>query len=283
MNKKKLILPIIATGTLAIVGYFIYDSYLYVHCDNAQIETRVVMLASKVSGFVTETKADIGDHVKAGDILAKIDDRDYVNALERAKAELDSNNARLQDAQKNNNRLSSLYSKGAATQAQFDTTSAGLSELKARFHSLNTQLTMAQLNLDATAIKAPFDGVVAKRAAEVGQYVNSATPLFGFVDANDRWIMANIKETEVDGLEIGSKVDIKIDAISHRDFTGQIQQFSPSTGATFTLIPPDNATGNFTKVVQRVPVRISINGLNPDDIKDLRAGLSATIKIHRRK
>lgn len=128
-----------------------------------------------------------------------------------------------------------------------------------------------------------FDGFVARRAAEVGQYATASAPLFGFVDATDRWVICNLKETEIGDIIQGTKVDITVDAISGRNFTGKVQQLSPSTGATFTMIPPDNATGNFTKVVQRVPIKISIEGVTPEEISLLRAGLSADVRVHRRK
>jgi len=281
MSQKKKFLPILFGLVALIVGYFAYDSYFYIHCDNAHVEARTLMVASKVSGHITKVNADIGDNVKAGDVLAKIDDRDYVNALNRAQAELDSIDVRLQDAQKSFNRLSSLLSKGAVTQAQLDAATASLNELKARFQSMKSQVSQAQLNAEYTEIKAPFDGYVAKRSAEVGQMVTGAAPLFGFVDSNERWIIANLKETEIADIKEGTKVDITVDALDGSRFKGAVQQLSPSTGATFTLIPPDNATGNFTKVVQRVPVKIMIKDVSPDIVHKLRAGLSAEVRLYR--
>lgn len=282
MSNRKIALPIIVVLAGSIAAYFGYDSYMYIHSDNAQIEARTLMISSKVGGFVSEVKADMGDSFKKGDLLLKIDDRDYVNSVEHATAELASTDVRLQDAQKSYNRLASLYSKGAVTQAQNDTASAGLNDLKAKHQSAQSQVKQAELNLAYTELKAPFDGFVAKRSAEAGQYVGPGTPLFGFVDATERWVVANLKETEIEGIKPGTKVDISIDAIGGRVFAGKVEQLSASTGAAFTLIPPDNATGNFTKVVQRVPIKIVFENLSPDDIKLLRAGLSADVKVHRR-
>jgi len=281
MDKRKKAIPVLAGVVISVGSYFGYDNYFYIHSDNANIETRTLLIASKVSGYLTDVKVDIGDRVKEGDLLAKIDDRDYDAALERAKADLESTDVRLQDAQKNHDRVASLFHKGATTQAQYDNALAGLNELKARHQSMKAQVALAQLNMDHTEIKAPFDGAIAKRAAEIGQLVGTATPLFGFVDANERWIIANLKETEISSIKPGSKVDIKVDAISGRKFSGKVLQLSPSTGASFTLIPPDNATGNFTKVVQRVPMKISIDGLVESDLQLLRAGLSADVRIHK--
>ncbi|NBQ52287.1 MAG: HlyD family secretion protein [Proteobacteria bacterium] len=280
---RKKILPVLIAGAGLIVVYFVYDKYMYIHSDNAQIEAHTVMLATKVAGFVTEVKAEIGERMKSGDVLATIDDRDYVTALERAKADLESTDVRLQDAQKNFNRLTSLYGKGAATQAQLESATAAFNDLKARSRFMKSQVDQAQLNLESTKIKAPFDGFVARRAAEVGQYATASTPLFGFVEGSERWVMCNLKETEIGDISEGNKVDITVDAISGLRFTGKVQQVSPSTGATFTMIPPDNATGNFTKVVQRVPIKISIDGATADEIFLLRAGLSADVRVHRHK
>lgn len=282
MSNKKIALPLIVVLAVGIGSYFAYDNYMYIHTDNAQIETKTLMLSSKVNGFVVEVKADIGDHVKAGEVIAKIDDRDYVNNLEHAKADSLSTDARMQDAQKSYNRLASLYEKGAVTQAQYDAASASFNDLKAKHLSAQSQIKQAELNLEHTQIRAPFDGFVARRAVEVGQYLNPGAPMYGFVDSTERWIMANLKETEIEGVKPGTIVDFTVDAIKSKEFKGKVVQLSPSSGATFTLIPPDNATGNFTKVVQRVPVKIAIDNLTPEDIQMLKAGLSADVKLHRR-
>lgn len=282
MSNKKAALPVIILLAGGIGAYFAYDNYMYIHTDNAQIETKTLMLSSKVNGFVSEVKADIGDHVKAGDVIAKIDDRDYVNNLERAKADAQSNDAKMVDAQKSYNRLASLFEKGAVTQAQYDAASASFNELKAKHLSAQSQIKQAELNLEYTQIRAPFDGFVAKRAVEVGQYLNPGAPMYGFIDSSERWVIANLKETEIEGVKPGTLVDFTVDAIKSKSYKGKVVQLSPSSGATFTLIPPDNATGNFTKVVQRVPVKIAIDGLTEEDIHLLKAGLSVDVKLHRR-
>ena len=281
MADKKRLLPAFGLIVAAVGGYFGYDNYMYVHCDNAQVEARTLMVSSKVTGYITQVKADIGESVKAGELLAKIDDRDYVNSLDRAKADLESTDARLQDAVKTHTRLSSLYGKGAATQAQFESATASLNDLKGKALAMKSQVAQAQLNLENTEIKAPFDGFVAKKSVEIGQLVSAATPLFGFVDSSERWVVANLKETEIGSIVAGTKVDLGVDALSGQKFTGVVKQVGPSTGATFTLIPPDNATGNFTKVVQRVPVKISIDNLAPESVQALRAGLSVNVRLHR--
>jgi membrane fusion protein (multidrug efflux system) len=104
-------------------------------------------------------------------------------------------------------------------------------------------------------------------------------PLFGFVESSSRWVMANFKETEITHIEKGKAVKIEVDALPGQEFKGEVESLSPSTGAVFSLLPPDNATGNFTKVVQRVPVKIKLLDLTPNDIEKLQAGLSANVSI----
>jgi membrane fusion protein (multidrug efflux system) len=111
---------------------------------------------------------------------------------------------------------------------------------------------------------------------------NPGTPLVGFVSSESRWVVANFKETDLPRLKIGQAVEISVDAVSGKSFKGEIESFYPSTGAIFALLPPDNATGNFTKVVQRVPTRIKLNNLSSDDIDLLKAGLSVIAEVRLR-
>jgi membrane fusion protein (multidrug efflux system) len=147
---------------------------------------------------------------------------------------------------------------------------------------MNAQVAQAELNLENTKIKAPSDGFIAKKSVEVGQLAAAGVPLIGFVDAGERWVTANFKETEISDIHPGNRVWVDVDAISGKTFTGKVESLSSATGATFALLPPDNATGNFTKVVQRVPVRIHLENLTPEDVEMLRAGLSADVKVEKK-
>ena len=121
--------------------------------------------------------------------------------------------------------------------------------------------------------------MIAKKSAEIGMLASPGMPLFGFVSSETRWVIANFKETDLNRLKVGQHVSIDVDAVSGRSFEGEIESFAPSTGAIFSLLPPDNATGNFTKVVQRVPTRIKFKDLKPEDIDVLKAGLSAVVDV----
>jgi membrane fusion protein (multidrug efflux system) len=280
-NRKNIF---IAIGAIAgvIVAYFLYDYIMYISTDNAQIEAHSVMLAPRVSGYVADVKVAEGQKVKKDDVLIEIDDRDYQNTLRQVKGEFTSIEARMNEAEKNFKRISSLYSGGAVSHQQYDTASASYADVKAKFETASAQLAQAELNLTNTKIKAPSDGFIAKRSVEKGQLASPGVPLLGFVDSEERWVTANFKETEIEGIKPGASVFIDVDAISSKKFKGRVVNISSATGATFTLLPPDNATGNFTKVVQRVPVKIKFEGIDENDIELLKAGLSANVKVSKR-
>lgn len=279
--KKKKIISIAGTIVVLLVGYLTYEHFAYVTTDNAQIFGHSLMMAPKVSGYITEVNVVEGQRVAKGDVLVQIDQRDYENNLKQAKGELASIEARRRDAEKNYRRLVDLLSKGAVSQQQFDTSSAQFNDVRAKYDAIASQVAQAELNLSNTKIVAPVDGFIAKKSVEVGQLAAPGVPLIGFVDAGERWIIANFKETEIEGIKLDAKVEIEVDAISGAKFEGKVESISSATGATFTLLPPDNATGNFTKVVQRIPVKIKFVNLTPEDIIKLRTGLSAFIKVSK--
>jgi membrane fusion protein (multidrug efflux system) len=282
MDKKKKILA--GIGSVAAVGgiYLMVEHFMYVSTDNAQIEAHSMMIAPKVSGYVITVNVTEGQKVKKGDILAEIDARDFENALTQAKGELTSMEARRKDADRNFQRLNDLFKSGAVSRAQFDTATASYSETRAKYDAAAAQVAQAQLNLDNSRLRAPYDGWIARKSVEVGQLAGAGVPLIGFVDSNERWVMANFKETDIPHVKVGSHASIEVDAVPGKTFQAKVEAISPSTGATFTLLPPDNATGNFTKVVQRVPVKLSLENLTDADKESLRAGLSATATVDRK-
>src|SRR5437016_3580664 len=136
----------------------------------------------------------------------------------------------------------------------------------------------AALNLSYTRITAPAEGVVSKKTVEVGQLVQPGQPLMSLVPLGDVWVTANLKETQTADVSPGDPADFTVDAYPGRHFSGHVESLSPATGAKFSLLPPDNATGNFTKVVQRIPVRIRLDGKN-DAAHPLRPGMSVNVTI----
>lgn len=279
-SNRGVLVGIVAVALLG-VGYFVYHHLLYVTTDNASVQAHSVMLSSKVAGLVAQVAVEENQAVKAGDLLVKIDDRDYRNTLKQVESDYESLQARVGDAEKNYRRLSQLFKSGAVSNQQFDTAEATYKEMSRKLGALSAQLEQARVNLAYTEIKAPADGIVARKSVEVGMLAGVGQPLVGFVSSEGRWVTANFKETEIRELHAGQKVEIRVDALPDHAFRGEIESLSPSTGATFTLLPPDNATGNFTKVVQRVPVRIRLLDLSADDVARLRAGLSADVSVRK--
>jgi membrane fusion protein (multidrug efflux system) len=142
-------------------------------------------------------------------------------------------------------------------------------------------LEVAQLNLTYTVVTAAIDGQVSKIDIQPGQLVQQGQSLFYIINNNEAWVVANFKETQLNKMVIGQKVTIKIDAYPDYDFQGTITSFSPATGSRFSLLPPDNATGNFVKTIQRLPVKIGLDASNdPEKIKLLRPGMNADVDVH---
>jgi membrane fusion protein (multidrug efflux system) len=253
----------------------------WVTTDNAQLQAHSVMIAPKITGYIAHVHVVEGQTVDKGQLLVEIDPRDYENALSIAKGDMGSAEALLKDAEKNHTRLSQLVKSGAISQQQFDTSQKDFANAKAKLDAVHARVSQSELNLSNTKIFAPSKGFIAKKAVEQGQLASPGVPLIGFVDAEERWITANFKETEIFDVKINALVEIEIDAIPGKTFHGKVQSLSAATGATFTLLPPDNATGNFTKVVQRIPVKIVMDKLTEKDISELRAGLSAVVHVLR--
>ncbi len=221
MSKQKIILSTVAVVGSILAIYFIYDHFTFVTTDNAQVEAPTVMLASKVPGFIAAVEVSEGQRVKKGDVLLQIDDRDYQNSVSQLKAELSSLEAKRKDTETNFHRLKDLFSKGAISRQGYDTAQTQYLETKSKYDALSAQTAQAQLNLENTKVRAPQDGSIAKKSAELGQFASPGVPLIGFVGDKDRWVTANFKETDLESIRLGAPVEMTVDAISSRTFTGK--------------------------------------------------------------
>ncbi|HMC17990.1 MAG TPA: HlyD family secretion protein, partial [Gemmatimonadales bacterium] len=269
----------------------------HVSTDNAQVDGHIVPILPKVGGFVTDVRIDENQNVKAGDTLVVLDDRDYKVRLAQAEADLAvalagvSNRARVgqaeaqvEQAQANalkahadlervrplalqeivsKQQLDAVEAAARAADAALAAAQASLLAADARVGASRAARDQAALNLSYTRVIAPSSGVVSKKTVELGQLVQAGQPLMSVVPLEDVWLTANLKETEVADVKPGEPVDFTVDAYPGAHFTGHVQSLSPATGARFSLLPPDNATGNFTKVVQRVPVRVRPDKVDP--------------------
>ncbi|HKS19663.1 MAG TPA: HlyD family secretion protein [Bradyrhizobium sp.] len=232
------------------------------------------------------------------------------SAVEQARAQLASAEASLKRAGLDYERQQALSTKGFASRATFEVSEAGRdqglaavksaqaaydaardnvevtraqqAEARAQLAELQTVLAKAQRDLDFTNVRAPVDGVFSNRLVNVGDFVQAGQRLGNLVPLNDVFIDANYKETQLKRIRPGQPVMIKVDAYGFRKFTGTVESISPAAGSVFTLLPPDNATGNFTKIVQRLPVRIRV----PKDVAAqnlLRAGMSVHTTVDTRE
>ena len=189
-------------------------------------------------------------------------------ALDAAEAAARATAAQLTAAQRT----------AAAAEEQVTASGAALTGSEARVAAARAARDLAALQLSYAVVTAPVSGVVSKKSVEIGQLVQAGQPLMSVVPLEDVWVVANFKETQVEGIEPGAPATVKADAYPGRVFAGSVESLSPATGAKFSLLPPDNATGNFTKVVQRIPVRIRIEG-PVDTLHPLRPGMSVDVTI----
>ena len=197
--------------------------------------------------------------------------------FESIKAEFETSKAQL-DMLKKQYEASSSQASGAQSQAEGQKSQIVLAQ--AMVKQREAELAMAQTQLDNTLIKAPYDGIISKKSIEVGQYLQIGTPVCSAVDYTNLWVSANFKETQIEEMRAEQLVDIKIDAFPNAHIQGKLQSFGGATGAKFSLLPPDNATGNFVKITQRVPVKILITEYPKELTGLLLPGLSAMVDIH---
>jgi membrane fusion protein (multidrug efflux system) len=352
---KRFVFPLVILAALGYGGKMAYDYFVegrfLVSTDDAYVGASTAIIAAKAAGHLTQVPVVDNQMVHQGDLLALIDDGDYVNAVDAAKARIDTQDAtiarfgeqidaqgavisqaeaqveasqaQLRGAEADAERAALEYNRSlkleqsnfgsqqrleqatadrdrtaaaliaaraslASTAAAVDGAKANLAVLKAqrdearrRRAELVTALDKAKRDLSFTRVVAPFDGVVGNKAAEVGNLVQPGTRLMALVPLNAAYVDANFKETQLAGIKPGQKVDVAVDALDGKVIEGVVSSISPASGSEFSLLPPDNATGNFTKVVQRVAVRIVF----PEKVLKtvpLRPGLSVVATVHTR-
>jgi membrane fusion protein (multidrug efflux system) len=166
-----------------------------------------------------------------------------------------------------------------AAAAQIDAASRQIAAAEAQVAQHKAALEAAKLQLSYAVVTAPTSGVVSKKAVEVGQFVQAGQPLLAIVQGHDAWVSANFKETQLAKMHPGQQAEIEVDAYPGHTFHGRIESLAAATGARFSLLPPDNATGNFTKVVQRVPVKIVFTDA-PDPKRPLRVGMNVAVVVN---
>jgi membrane fusion protein (multidrug efflux system) len=226
--------------------------------DNAYTDAHVATLSAKVPGLVAEVLVQENQTVTKGQVLLRLDARDYRDTLAQQRAQLQTVQASLSLARLDAKRAAELFTQSAISAQDRDTAVTKVRQLEGQAGAIQAQINQSLLNLDYTELRAPADGVVGRNAVEAGAVVAAGQPLFPFVDAREPWVTANFKETQLRDMRVGQRAEVEIDAIGGRRFAATVESITPGTGATFALIPPENATGNFTKIVQRVPVRLAL-------------------------
>ena len=338
---RRLLMAGTAVAVLAASSWYAWE-YLtvgrfLVSTDDAYVKADTTTIAPKVSGYLREVLVGDNEQVKAGEVLARIDERDFKVALDQARADvaaaqaliaskraqLDVQQAVIEAAKatvevdtaaqtfalQENKRYTDLATSGygsvqnaqlaqsrnASAQAailrdtaqvasatrQVDLLKAELAQAEAAAARASAQQRQAELNLGYTTIVAPIDGVVGNRTLRVGQFVQAGTQLMSLVPASGAYIIANSKETQLTTVHEGQPVAIAVDMFPGKVVRGHVDSLAPASGQEFALLPPDNATGNFTKVVQRIPVKIALDG---GAQIELRPGMSVipTIETHGR-
>ncbi len=165
----------------------------------------------------------------------------------------------------------------AAQQKQLSTFDVEMTEVEARLKNAQATLALAKMDLEYTQVRAPIDGIIGNRGVQLGQLVRPGLTLAHLVENKNIWIEANFKESQLDKMRVGQPVEIKVDAFPELKLSGTVQSISPASGSEFSILPPENATGNFTKIVQRVPVKIVFD--KGADVSLLKAGFSAEVKV----
>lgn len=305
--------------------------------ENAYIRARVTALAPQLSGYLAEVSVGDFARVEKGQIIARLDDRQYRQKLAQAQAAEQEAEAALKIAEQNVrtaeacvtsaeaaqgaaeatrdtakqdwDRARQLQSRGVTAQSSADQTALSLRQAEAAVTQAQSQIAVAReavngakvglgakeadiaaakaavelagLDLENTVVRAPVDGQLGQVGARVGQYVTAGTALVSLV-GDEIWVIANFKETELHGMRIGDPVRFTVDALQGRSYRGHVEAFSPATASEFSLLAGTNATGNFTKVTQRLPVRISIDA-GQEAADDLAAGLSVVAHVETKR
>jgi membrane fusion protein (multidrug efflux system) len=313
--QKPILVGLFGAGLIA--SYFIYKDY-FPSTDNAYVNANIINMIPKVSGYITHIYVQNNQHVKKGDVLLEIDQKDYRLLLDQAKldfklakkaaisaeSDIQQANANIIKAKANyeysqqmRNRYTALYRQNAGseeTQQKFENdykqAQQVLQQAQTAFHQsqielaaslekvklAKTQLENAQNTFDSTIIRAPVTGYVSNLNLQIGQLVGQGQNLFGMIDDSQWWIDSNFRETQIRRIKPHQKVKISLDMYSHT-YDGYVDSISYASGSTFSLLPPQNSSGNWVKVAQRFTVRVV---LQDNQQFPLRVGASSIIRVN---
>ncbi|MDT3695561.1 MAG: HlyD family secretion protein [Ignavibacterium sp.] len=299
-TKKRFIIPFIVIAIAAVFAWRWYQAQLgFVSTDDAFIDANKLTVSSKILGRITSLNYDEGDTVKIGDIFATLDSADLYAKKNEAEALLSTSReninlekVNLAKAQEDFNRAESQFKSNIISKEKFDNAFHSLEQAKAKYELAKSNLKSAAARLNViktqltnTVVSSSLNGVIGKRWVLQGDVVQPGQPIYTVFDVNNIWVTADLEETKLASIENGNTVQITVDTYPDQKFAGKVYLMGSNTASQFSLIPPANASGNFTKITQRVPIRISIypvdeNGNMVQDKKiRLLPGMSVEIKI----
>jgi len=296
-RRRGVVIPLLLLVLVGVAGFAYW--YLKIRgvlsTDDAYVEGDRVSVSTRILGRIVELGADEGDTVQEGTLLVRLDDADLraqegqaQASLALARENVQLSAVEVQRARDDFDRAATQLRGKVIPQEQYDHAKTALDIADARqriavgqVQTARAQLQVVETQLANTRIAAPLTGVVARRWALPGDVVQPGQPVFAIYDLADLWVTAHFEETKIGRIHAGDRVTIAVDAYPDRDLTGTVQWIGAAAASQFSLIPPNNASGNFTKVTQRVPVRISIDHPDPGagDPLTLVPGLSVEVSI----
>jgi len=282
------------------IAAFAWNWYLgmreYVSTDDAYIDANRVAISAKILGRVDTLLTDEGDTVQEGQVVVKLDDIDLRaqeaqarSAYTLAQENIELAKVNLDRAQTDYRRAATQFTQNVIPKEQYDHAESELESAKARYNiaiaqsnTARAQLGIVETQLRNTVIASPMTGAVSKRWVLPGDVVQPGQPIFTVYDLKNIWVTANLEETSLTALHEKDNVQISVDAYPDQTFTGKVFQIGSNTASQFSLIPPNNASGNFTKVTQRVPIKITIQqNATAADLRpvQLLPGMSVEVKV----
>ncbi|HEU4685209.1 MAG TPA: HlyD family secretion protein [Nitrospira sp.] len=279
--------PAILAGVILLASAAVaFGIRLYLHArayestDDAFIQADVVPVSPKVASYVVAVHVDDNQHVKRGDLLVELDARDFEAALAQARADLAADQTELLRARQEADRLRRLVPEQAVAMQDVDNAIAAERAAVAHVAQAEAAVRQRELDLSYTKILSPETGRITRKRVEPGAYVQVGQTLFSIVP-DDVWVVANFKETQLSQMRVGQPVLIHVDAYPGLVFHGHVDSIQAGSGAAFSLLPPENATGNYVKVVQRVPVKIVFDE-PADGVHVLGPGMSVVPEVRVR-
>jgi membrane fusion protein, multidrug efflux system len=294
-KKKRIVIPLFLTVVVVVIGgwyWYAHNSY-FIGTDDAAIDANHVTISAKMMGRIVSLKFDEGDTVKQGDTLAKLDDTDLNAQLSKADASVryltrsaEISTVNLEKAKNDFARAEKQFKSTIITQEQYDHAGDALKLAQAQADMAQSQIATSQADIkiintqiNNSVILAPFAGVIAKRWMMQGDVIQPGQAIFSLYDTKNIWVTANYEETKIHSIKPGMNVEINIDAFPGKLMKGKVLWIGKTTAAQFSLMPANNASGNFTKITQRVPVRIAIDTTTSSKDIALIPGLSSTVRI----